>query len=389
MATNTATYLGSSTYLPSSFVTPQGNYDSNPNWTQTPTAAPEATNIVEFAHDRLMAVTGYPHQAYHVGDVTMDSSDKDELFVQDAQRNEQSANFLFKNVALSQCTGIQLEQAILTVPPMTEGPKRSINLTNTLCGDFISDDMDSPRRMVFSEFAMNVPILIGRTVHKFNLMNFLPNDGAVGYYSLSQIIDFLLNAWSNFMVNQLGDSTFYCTATVDRTGPKIFFTSSTYGLNMIRYDVRRFAESFPNGMDFLMRHFWFMTPFHDTVGSRTGESFYIFPRADTKIQNNATFLTFHSDELTQFRRADSIAPSCGNSLIGIGTPGAGTEDTEVYVFRQKTLVAPKLFFDRGQVINVFEAVVRATSENGTYSHLLKFTPAEIQNISLTLIFRLW
>lgn len=389
MATNSSTYLGGGTFLPSNFVTPQGPWDVNPNWTQTPSAQPEVTNIVEDAHDRLMVVVGYPIEAIHTGG-NADKSEQNELFQQEAQRNEQTAKFQFTNLSLSQCTGIYLEQAILTVPPHQNGKNRSMNLTNTLCGDFIDDDMDAPRRWVFSEFSPNVGLIIKNVNYSFSLTNFLPNGSAIGYYSLSDVITYLLNAWQSFMNNTIGDSSFVASMIVDRYGPKVFFTSTMFSKNQVRLDVRLFVDTFPNAMNLLSRHVWFSSPFPDTNQTGTsGESFYIRPRANTHFQNNANFLTFHSNELTQFRRQDSIAPTEGNSLIAVGTPGATDDSTDVYVFRQKTLVSPKIFFDKFQTLNSFEVSVRAASESGTYGALLKYSPTELQNISLTLIFRLW
>lgn len=408
MSNVTASFPGTGTFIPSNFVTPGGPYDANPNWTQTESAQPASAQYNEPIHDRLMTVMGYPTEAIHFVDnsglyyqnVPTEPRSAG-VFGSEGASSEITCKFLFDNLMLNRCTGLQLETIILQLPPVQTGG-RSLNLTQTLCGDFISDSYDVPRRWVWSSIDPSFAVTVGGTTYSFDLSSVIPSGRDIGYYSLSEVITYLLTAWTNFMKNRLGDASFTAFTYVDRVGVRIFFSSTTYGRNSIRLLWKRMHNAYPNAVDLLLRHFSIGGVTADVQSGYTGESFAIFPRASTGFQNNATFMTIHSNELTQFRKADSLAPANGHNLIGVCTTNAGNvanrtagtsgdAEPRQYSYRiiDGSMTTPKVFFDKTQSLSQFEISLTVASENGSFSEVIKATIAEIHTVSCIAVFRLW
>jgi hypothetical protein len=259
--------------------------------------------------------------------------------------------------------------------------------------------MDTPRRWVFSTSNGLIPFYAGGRSHFFNLTDHLPHRGAIAYYSLSDVINYMLSGWTHYMHNVLGDTSFGAYVYVGNRGPRVFFSSTTYGLKNIRLAIRRLADGYPNALDLILRHIVIGGAERDVsqagAGYADGESFHIFSRKTTGFQNNANFMTFHCNELTQFRKSDSISPTDGNSLIAICTPVDHSDQNDagrayIYKVSKGTLVAPKVFFDRNQVLTQFEVVARAATENGAFSEILKASYTEVNTtMQLTLIIRAW
>ena len=385
--------LGTATLMPSNLVTPSSRLLSDPRWVPTESAVPEQSVYVEDVHDRIMIVVGQPTMTGLDLRAGGAAGGDQTFFLSDNTNGESSVSFVFNNLSIQQCTGFELEEVILQLPPSTT-PRRGV-LVNDLCGDLIDDDLNTPRRMVWSVADGQIPIIVAGRLHSFDLYNFLPYGNSIEYYRPADILQYLLNAWTNFMVNRLGDSSFSATLYASSIGElRIFFTSTTYGFNSIRFMLASNAEELSrSALNILLKLFYFGGARRDTYLGVDGESFSVNPRQDTGFQNNAPFITLHSNELTQFRKNDSVAPTEGTSLFGVITPAEGEQDLKngqmiVYKVTKGTLLSPKMAFDRNQVLTQFEVVLR-TSKDSLQFDYLTFKPTDVNQIALTLIFRMW
>lgn len=384
------------TYLPSNFVTPSAKFGANPNWEVSESGKPEESTYVEHIHDRLLICQGEPilaPQATIINDVTTS-----QFLIADNPNNEVVATFTFRGVQIQQCTGLQLLQVLMHLPPekLGDGSGRRQNLTNTLCGDVIDESFDAPRRFVWSSCDMTIPFFVGGRQHFFNMEDFLPYGRTIAYYSPNDMITYFCNGITHFMQNRLGDGSFVCYPYVDNIGPRIFFRSTTYGLNSIRLFLFSTSATIQNALQLLMNHFMFTSPRTDASQSGgVGESFGIHVKRSSGMQSNSPFLTVHSNELTQFRKSDSVAPVEGSSLIGVCTPVSAFEDsassdegTYLYRIEKGTLVTPKLSFDKNKAVTTFDVALRVSVDNVHFDHV-KVSQSELAACKLCLIFRMW
>lgn len=376
------------TMLPSNFVTPDPRLEKNPNWTLTETAVPNASILTEDIHDRLLIIS-----ARHPLAFTASLERFLSLLGPDGLASEQSAVFQAKDLFIQQCSGFQLESIVVNMP-MSGSNVGSRNLTSELCGEFVDDDYSTPRRFVFSDCSMSVPISIDRRVHVFNMTNHLPNGQQISYYKLGDVIDYFITGFTNYMRNVVGDSSFYCTVYVNAVSPRLFWWSSTYprgGIGLLLSDVE---DSQPNFITLLKNHLFFTDlqsadRSQATAGYDYGESLGFIAQARTSLQNNALGMSIHCNELTQFRKSDSIAPADGASIIGVLTPQDRDVQNIFYAsVKDGTLISPKISFDRTQTCTQTTIYFRVLQPNGSSSPLqLKGT--EVLTSSILLTFRVW
>lgn len=382
------------TMLPSNFVTTDPKLAMNPNWTPNETSVPQANILVEDGNARLMVVAGRHPKVSSidgvVGGLGYTSSFGDGVY------NEESAVFRMGNINIQQCTALQLESVAIYFPGNDTG-QASRNLTQTLCGDCVDDAFVSPKRVVLNQIDMSIPVLIKQTLHHFNVENYLPHGRNIAYYSILDLLTHVINAWTNFMHTTIGDASFFATLYVDNAGPRLYWTSATFGLHNIRLFLSQHEGQLPNFLHIVMNYIGFTNlrvgdTSQSSLGYAEGESLGFYARGETKFQNNTCVLTLHSNELTQFRKSDSIAPIEGTSLIGCITPpifagGGSNGGTYVYTAATGTLNSPKIAFDRSQTITEFLVSLRVFQ--GTSGHVVFLNSTELQQATCTLVFRLW
>lgn len=389
MSEGLATSQRSNFYVPAA----ASRDEKNPDWTPNQATLPEKPVIVEDGHNRLMVVTGIPRGAEdHAGSTQL-------LFTPDHAYNQTTATFVFRDLSLSDCTGFQLEEAIINIPDSKSPEGR--DLTESLCGELISGDYVTPRRWVWSESNLHVPLWVAGKYYEYNFTNSLPYGSNIDYYSLEDILEYLRTTWINFMANFLGDSTFVASFYVSNGLIRFFFGSTTYGRGVIRLGLTKYSGAVKSVLNLILRHVNVTSVRNDTQGGVDGESFGIFPRSLTPFQNNSLYMTVHSQELTQFRKEKScIAPQSGETLIGLFTSEAsgGTFDNDTssvisgggYIYRlvDGSLVSPKSPFDKTQTLTQFEVTLRVSADGGGFNYVL-MTPIELMQSTLSLIFRVW
>jgi len=79
------------------------------------------------------------------------------------------------------------------------------------CGQFISDDFVNPRRVSLNQIDMQIPFLLRNRILHFSMEGHLPNGRNISYYTIDQLFTFLIQAWTDYMKNIIGDSTFFAT----------------------------------------------------------------------------------------------------------------------------------------------------------------------------------
>lgn len=385
----------SATLLPSNLVTPNADFAKNPDWTPNETAVPQANILTEDGNGRLLIVVGKCPKVVS-SDIPLTGLAYTSAFGEGIY-TEEAAIFRFQNLCIQNTTSFQLENVGLFIPG-SGVPPASRNLTNSLCGDLVSNDFVTPRRFVLRDVDTSIPIVVNQTPYVFDISSILPNGRNIQYFSLADALGYLVTALTNFMKNQLGDSTFYASIYVDKIGPRLFYTSTTYGLNSIRLIIGELENRQPNFLNILFNHM-IITDLRvgDTsqsgLGYATGESIGFQSRSQTGFQNNSTLLTLHSNELTQFRKGDSIAPTDGTSLVGVvfpyGSLGNTSTDPGQYQASLKGgfLNSPKVSFDRTQTLTEFMVTLRVLQGTGNAVVMLK--PTELQNSLCILTFRMW
>lgn len=383
------------TMLPSNFVTPDPKLALNPNWTPNEASVPQANVLTEEGNARIMIVAGrHPKVAAMPGSVATGLGYTSTFG--DGVYNEEAAIFKLTNINIQQCTAIQLETAAIYFPG-ADSPPGSRNLNDSLCSGVADDSYITPRRVVLNQVDMNVSFVIRDVMHHFSMEEHLPYGRAIAYYSISEMFTYFINGWTHFMKNILGDASFFATTYVDNSGPRLYWTSTTFGLNNIRLFLAQHESSMPSFLHILLNFIGFTNlRVGDTsqapLGYPLGESAGFYARQSTSLQNNCVTLTLHSNELTQFRKSDSIAPIEGTSLIGGATPGlfaGGGQSGGTYLFTTKTgsLVSPKIAFDRSQTVTEFTVSLRVFQ--GTSGQVVFLNSTELQQAVITLIFRLW
>ncbi len=390
MSEGLATSQRSNFYVPAA----AARDEKNPDWTPNQATLPEKPVVVEEGHTRLMVVTGIPRGAEdHVGT-------KQILFSEDHPYNQTTATFVFRDLSLSDCTGFQLEEAVVSLPDSNGRLGR--NLTESLCGELISGDYVTPRRWVWSESNLHVPVLVADKYYEYDFTRTLPQGANIEYYSLEDILEHLRTTWITFMTVFLGDSSFVASFYVANGGLRLFFGSTTYGRGAIRLGLSRYSGAVRSVLNLIMRHIQITSVRNETRSGVDGESFGIYPRSLTPFQNNALYMTIHSQELTQFRKEKTcIAPQSGETLIGVFTPtdhthvfNDGENESELvggahlYKTTTGTLVSPKSPFDKTQTLTQFEATLRVSADGGGFNYV-NLTPTELLQCSLSLVFRVW
>jgi len=379
------------TYIPSNFLLPDPKYGVNANWTQSETSAPQSSTFIEDIPNRVMVVTGR-HSAY------FESSKPNPTyyFTADSVNNELTATFRFTNAFVQECTGFQLEQAVLLLPAQTAPASR--NLIENSCGDYVDNSLATPKRFVFSECDMQVPMTVAGQSYTFSMSSYLPYGRNIAYYSIADLLGYVISGVTDFMKTNMGDTNFTSFIYVDNVGPRLYWRSPKYGLNSIRFLLRHITGAHSTFWDILSNSIVFADMrVGDTTGQTgyTGESMAFYSKPDTGFQNNNSFMTIHCKELTQFRKSDNIAPTEGSSLIGICTNNflpIGIFDNTYnpdrrFILSNNTLTSPKIAFDRTQVVTELEVTLRVA--NTSISQEIKFSPTEVESVQATLIFRLW
>jgi len=390
-----AATTGAPTLVPSNLIVGNQKLENNPNWVPNAMSEPQANILTEDGNSRIMIVAGrHPKvssQDRPVGGLGYTSAFSDGAY------NEETATFRFTNINVQQCTALQLETVNLYFPGVAPAAPGQRNLTQNYCGQFISDDFVNPRRVSLNQIDMQIPFLLRNRILHFSMEGHLPNGRNISYYTIDQLFTFLIQAWTDYMKNIIGDSTFFATVYIDAIGPRLYWTSSTYGLNNIRLYIADFESRMPNFLNLIMNFVGFTdVRVGDTSqtsrGYADGESVGFFARAETSLQNNTTTMTVHCNELTQFRKSDSIAPIEGTSIIGACTPplliGGGTAGG-TYVFSKElgTLVSPKVAFDRNQTTTEFFVTFRVFQ--GNQGQVVTLNSTELHQATCTLTFRLW
>lgn len=390
------------TFYPSNFVTPSSQFGANPNWEVAEAGKPEESTFVEYIHDRLMVCQGVPILGPQFVNLDPGAPMQNIFMSEDHPNSEVTASFTFDKISLQQCTGIRLEKLVLSVPPAT-GSTRSSNLTETLCGDLADDAWSTPRRVVWTDTDMSIAVYVNGRLKIFDLTRFIPTGQAIGYHSPAQLISYLSTALNSYMHNVIGDSSFDSYIYVDDVGARFFFTSAAYLPGQIRLFLFPLTGSSQmSALQLIQNHINFTTPRVDTSQSTSGESMGLFIRAATEFQNNSPFLTVHSNELTQFRKSDSICPVEGSSLIGVCTPvcqfegddssgrqaANGCTGTYVYTVSKGSLDTPKIAFDRNKAITSFDVILRVAPNNTNFT-TLQVTSTELASCRLSLVFRVW
>lgn len=383
----------SATLLPSNLVTPNASFEKNPNWTPNESSVPQANVLVEDGNARIMVVVGKNPKVV-ANDIPTSGWGYTTAFGEGVY-TEETATFSMKNVSLQQCTAIQLESAYLNIPG-SGAPPAQRNLTQNLCGDLVSDEFITPRRFVLSGVDMNVPLMIDGVLYNMNVYNHIPYGQNIAYYTLADVLTYFVNAWNTFMVTMVGDATFYATIYLDSIGPRLFWTSSTYGQHKIRIILSEFENRQANFFNILMNHIQ-ITDLRagDTsqvsLGYGVGESLGFQPRQQTGFQNNSIIMSIHCNELTQFRKSDSIAPIEGTSIIGTLFPLFNIDMTRgfdmFYSSKTGSLISPKIAFDRTQTLTEFTVTLRVMQ--GTGNAMVALKPTELQSSICVLTFRLW
>lgn len=388
---------GFPTWLPSNAVTPDPKLALNPNWTPNETSVPQANIYVEDGNARIMIVAGKSPKvsdlAGSVGALGYTSSFGDGTY------NEEVAIFRMTNINVQQCTALQLESASIYFPGVDmPDPGKARNLENgSLCSGMVDDTYFVPRRLALNQVDMQIPVLIRNVMYHFSIESFLPHGRKIAYYSIVEMLNYFITAWESFMHNEVGDATFHALTYVDSAGPRLYWTSTNFGLNNIRLFLPQMEDRMTNFLQILTNFVGFTNlrvgdTSQDPLGYAEGESLGFYARTITPWQNNCNTLTLHCNELTQFRKSDSIAPIEGMTLIGCSVPNAfygGGKDGGTYTFTEKlgTLVSPKIAFDRSQTVTEFLVSLRVFQ--GTHGQALFLSPTELQQAVLTLIFRLW
>ena len=384
------------TFLPSNLIVPNEKLLNNPNWVQTETGTPVSSVFVERVQDRLMVVIGRHPSSYIQNYASLSDAG-----LVDSASKEVGATFQMGGISLQQMTGFQLEEFTLTGPfsgGTNGGGSGPRNLVDNLCGDYVDDAFAEPRRFAPMATDMTIPLIVNGRTYSFNMSNYLPFGQAVAYYNLGDVITFFLNAWTNFMQVQLGDASFYATVYVDSVSPRIFWSSTTYSLGKIRLMLSDVKDAgMPSFLSAIKNHLFFLDTrtgdmSQQSSGYPTGESMGILPRSQTGVQNNATCMTIHSNELTQFRKSDSLAPADGPSIIGVITmPSLYTNGTGMGALHASvktgSLTAPKIAFDKTQTLTEFLIYLRAVDASG--STIIQQSQTELRQMSLLLIFRCW
>lgn len=385
----------SATYLPSNLIVPNEKLLSNPNWIQSEAGTPVSAVFTEAVQNRLLVVIGRHPSAYR----RTPSSLQDAGLV-DHAASESSCVFRMEGFALQQCSGFQLEEFTLTLPVQNaEDAGSGRNLTDTLCGDYVDDAFANPRRFAPMATDMTIPLIVNGVMHSFNMANYLPHGQSVAYYTLGEVLQWLLDAWTNFMHNHIGDTSFYATIYTDSVSPRIFWSSTTYSLSQIRLAISDVADAgIPSFLSAIKSHLYILdTRTGDTSqegeGYPVGDSMGILPRSNSGFQNNALSVSVHSSELTQFRKSDSIAPSDGSSLLGVMTLASpvsvrGSGMGVVYgSINIGGLVSPKISFDKTQTLTEFNVYLRAIDASG--STIMQISQTELRQWTCMLVFRCW
>jgi len=374
-------------------VTPDPRLESNPHWTQTASGTPVTSLLTERVTDRLMVCVGRHPQSHRIATNSRGSGSG---VVDDSVTTEETAYFVTSNLSIQQCSGFMLEEVVLSLP-VSGGDAQGRNLTQNLCGDFVDEAYVEPRRFVFSVCDMNVPIQVAGRTYTFDMSNFIPNGRRISYYTLGNAINYFINGWTAFMKNVLGDTNFYATVYVDAISPRLFWYSGKYGLNAVRILLKDALDEAPGFLQILKNHIFFtdMRVGDDsqqgTTGAGTlGESIGFMAREQTGQQNNALLMTVHSNELTQFRKIDNIAPADGQSMIGALIPhkrsGTGTVTLTASV-KDGSLISPKIAFDKTQTLTEFSIHFRVSF--GNYNTVVQMSSTELSGSSAVLVFRAW
>jgi len=390
-----AATTGAPTLVPSNLIIGNQKLANNPNWVPNAMSEPQANLLTEAGNARIMIVAGR-HPKVVATDRPVSGLGYTSAF-SDGAYNEETATFRFSNINVQQCTALQLETVNLYFPGVSANNPNQRNLTQNYCGQFISDDFVNPRRVSLSQIDMQIPFLLRNQILHFSMENYIPNGRNISYYSIDQMFTFLIRAWTDYMKLVLGDSSFYATVYIDTNGPRLFWTSTTYGLHNIRLYIADFESRMPNFLNLLMNFVGFTdVRVGDTSqsanGYATGESVGFFARAETPLQNNTTTMTIHCNELTQFRKSDSIAPIEGTSIIGACTPptlvgGGSTGGTYCFSTALGTLVSPKIAFDRNNCTTEFYVTFRVFQ--GNQGQVVTLNATELHQATCTLTFRLW
>ena len=382
------------TYLPSNFVTPDEKEERNPHWTQTQSATPVTSLLTERVTDRLMVCIGRHPNSYRVGTgLQRGQASGDD----DSPAVEENAFFVIDNLNVQQVSGFMLEEIVLSVPFSGGGERQGRNLTTNLCGDYVDDAYVQPRRFVFSVADMNIKLQVAGVTYAFDMTKFLPNGRQISYYTLAGAINYFISGWTAFMVNMVGDTNFYATVYVDHIGPRLFWHSPKFGLQAVRLLLKEASNEMSGFMTILKQHIFFTdtrvgdSSQQGTLGAGVlGESIGFMARQQTNMQNNALIMTVHSNELTQFRKVDNIAPSDGSSLIGALIPHShegGNAITLSATIKDGTLVSPKVAFDKTQTLNQFGIHFRVSF--GDHTSPVQLSATELAGATCVLVLRAW
>jgi hypothetical protein len=396
------------TLLRSNFV-PAGPFSNIPDWHENPGSVPESSVFTEAIHDRLLLSYGRPMGLQEGIRLQLFSG----LQPQGQGSGEVQAKFHCKNMLLQNCTAIQLEQVILVNAP-TMLKTRGLLEGEELCGDLMSDDMVVQRRMNFTEmYGIVIGAVTGITRSlAIDLRGFLTQvgDGSgdlVGYYTLTDLFNLVRLGIQSFL--SLSGYTSISTALfVDpaNNGDICIFWSSTMPVGHLSINM---DSSVSNFFQEALNFFGISSgPRAYTYNGTPGEVIRIFPRGlQSRSFNNASpVMTIHSDEMTQFRKFDSISFTEGGSLLGVlncvepstasefGMPPLAADlqtNNNYYRWTRQdgSLVSQKINFSKDQLLTEYHVTLWGGANSFFSSSFVSFNKVEAAQVSLIMVFRLW
>jgi hypothetical protein len=235
--------------------------------------------------------------------------------------------------------------------------------------------------------------------------NYLPSECQISQniwlISALDWIDTIKSMVTHLLQNVLALSSVVVETYVDSDSGalRLFFSYANIANITDIYTIYQQGEFSTNIMTILHRFFRFHTFKRETYATVDGVGFTTEPigpfassrQANKPVgPNGSRSLTFHANELTQYRHENSIAPENGFSLIGVGFSNAmSLKDMRMnYLEFQKafgTLNAPKIYIGPEQTIGRFLFEIRVSDD--VYQTNFSLTKEELLNLSITLVFR--
>lgn len=370
---------------PSSLIKQRPQRD--PNWELSEASTEQTSVITERVNSRVLSAAGFivPRSLTDIQRVKQPLSELNTWGKTDDESKEVTLDFVFQNIDLQGCYGIEVEGAFLSGLNVNQNPVRIRTASSELCADAVDDDLSTrfSRCQFSAESGGTISFREVNTgvVHTTSLFSTYGLDN--GFYTMSMLIEAVKTRVKSFLDSKFSPETVNVEFFIDNVSGKLVLAWELPPAiqNLVGYLEMDVNPESSTILKYLYEYFMYDNfkrgaYTYDTITKGDGIAFtrtvndFMDSRAGGgnlagNVISNTPLFVLVSPELTQFEKQDSINQITTSGEIGTVIPiRFGANNCIGGTKQNGTLFSPKIPFDPNYSLQEFTVKVVGAGDNG-------------------------